>query len=139
MLLAIIYFFGVEMDTTTYQKVLVWKERLTVAETASRDGNRSRAELLYIQAMEMSTGLSEQERVTSLIHLADFYAGGRNFVKAEPLYRQAAEIYERTFGPRNIIGAMCLRSLGEALEALGKQAEAETVKTRVTEILGALS
>jgi hypothetical protein len=123
----------------TYQKVLIWKERLSVAENASRDGQRPRAELLYRQALDMSQSLSDQERVTSLIHLADFYAGGQNYVKAEPLYRQAADIYERTFGPRNIIGAMCLRSLGEVLEALGKDAEAQTVKTRVTEILGALS
>jgi tetratricopeptide (TPR) repeat protein len=123
----------------TYQKVLTWKERLLVAEAASKDGARTRAELLYKQALEMSAALSDQERVTSLIHLADFYASGHDYVKAEPLYRQAADIYERTFGPRNIIGAMCLRSLGEVLEALGKDAEAKSVKTRVTEILGALS
>lgn len=123
----------------TYAKVVAWKERLFTAEEASREGNKTRAELLYKQAMDMSQSLSDQERVTSLIHLADFYAGGQHYVKAEPLYRQAAEIYERTFGPKNIIGAMCLRSLGEVLEALGKEAEAETVKLRVTEILGALS
>jgi hypothetical protein len=123
----------------TYHRVLAWKERLAAAETSSREGNRARAELLYVQALDMSDILSDQERVTSLIHLADFYAGREDFVKAEPLYRQAADIYERTFGPRNFIGAMCLRSLGEVLEALGKEAEAHTVKLRVTEILGALS
>ena len=123
----------------TYQKVLAWKEKLSDAESASREGNRSRAELVYKQALEMSRSLTDQEHVTSLIHLADFYAGKQDYVKAEPLYRQATEIYERTFGPRNFIGAMCLRSLGEVLEALGKDSEARTVKTRVTEILGALS
>jgi tetratricopeptide (TPR) repeat protein len=123
----------------TYQKVLAWKDRLAAAETASRDGNRSRAELLYRQALEMSEKLSDQEQVTTLIHLADFYAVRADYVQAEPLYRQAAELYERTFGPRNFIGAMCLRSLGEVLEALGKEAEAQSVRVRVTEILGALS
>jgi hypothetical protein len=122
----------------THQQVMVWKERLAAAESASRDGNRSRAELLYRQAIAMAERLSEQERVTSLIHLADFYARNQEYAKAEPLYRESADIYERTFGPRNFIGAMCLRSLGEVLEALGKEAEAQTVKTRVTEILGAL-
>lgn len=122
----------------TYQKVLAWKERLTTAESASREGNRARAELLYKQALDMSGTLSDNERVTTLIHLADFYAGAQSYAKAEPLYRQAVEIYERTFGPRNIIGAMCLRSLGEVLEALGKEAEAQTIKTRATEILVAL-
>lgn len=123
----------------TYQQVLAWKERLAAAESASREGHRGRAELLYKQALEMSDRLSEQERVTSLIHLADFYARNQEYGKAEPLYRQSADIYERTFGSRNFIGAMCLRSLGEVLEALGKEAEAKTVRSRVTEILGAIS
>lgn len=123
----------------TYQQVLSWKERLATAENASRDGNRGRAETLYQQALEMCDRLSEQERVTSLIHLADFYARNHEYEKAEPLYRQSADIYERTFGSRNFIGAMCLRSLGEVLEALGKEAEAKVVHSRVTEILGALS
>lgn len=123
----------------SYQKVLAWKDRLAAAEMASRDGNRSRAEVLYRNALQMSESLSAQERVTSLIHLADFYARREEYAKAEPLYRQASDLYERTFGPRNFIGAMCLQSLGDVLEALGKEAEAQSVKTRVTEILGTLT
>jgi hypothetical protein len=55
------------------------------------------------------------------------------------LYRQAAATYEKHFGPTNIIGAMCLRSLGEVLQALGKDTEADTVKTRASAILSTLS
>ena len=123
----------------SYQKELVWRDRLAAAETASKRGEKSRAELLYKQALALASLLSEQNHVTSLIHLADFYASGQEFHLAEPLFRQAVDIYERTFGSRNFIGAMCLRSLSEVLEAQGKSVEAETVKVKAMEILGALS
>lgn len=123
----------------SHQKVLAWRNRLTAAEKASKGGNRSKAELLYKQALEMSPALSEQERLTSVIHLADFYCAQKDYIHAEPLYRQAAESYEKHFGRRNIIGAMCLRSLGEVLEALGKESEASSVKTKAMEILSTLS
>jgi hypothetical protein len=123
----------------SHNQVLNWKERLAEAENASRAGNREQAELLYNQSLKIAGDLGDQERVTTLIHLADFYATGKVYTKAEPLYRQASEIYERTFGSHNFIGAMCLSSLGDVLQALGKDAEATTIKTRVTEILGALA
>jgi tetratricopeptide (TPR) repeat protein len=122
----------------SYQRVLTWRDRLAAAEKASKEGNRPKAELLYRQAMDISASLSEQEHVTSIIHLADFYGSGQEYERAEPLYRKAAELYERSFGPRNFIGAMCLRSLGDVLEALGKQTEAQSIKTRAMEILGTL-
>lgn len=123
----------------SYQKELAWRDRLAAAEAASKRGEKSRAEALYKQSLELGTRLGEQNHVTSLIHLADFYAGGGEFQLAEPLFRQAVDIFEKAFGTRNFIGAMCLRSLGEVLEAQGKDAEAQTVKGRAMEILGALS
>jgi hypothetical protein len=122
----------------SYEKVLNWRDRLAAAEKASKEGNKSRAEVLYKQALQMTPALTEQEQITSIIHLADFYYANKNYASAEPLYRQAAATYEKHFGPKNIIGAMCLRSLGEVLEALGKDGEANTIKSRASEILSAL-
>jgi tetratricopeptide (TPR) repeat protein len=122
----------------SYQKVLYWRDRLAAAEKMSKEGNKQRAEVLYRQALDMTPELTEQEQITSVVHLADFYLANKNFAKAEPLYRRAAESYEKQFGPKNIIAAMCLRSLGDALEGLGKDSEATAIKSRSAEILSAL-
>lgn len=121
-------------EPIAYEKVLAWRAVLDEAATASKAGDRQLAETKYQTALRLSSALSDQELVTSLIHLADFLSAAKEFARAEPLYRQAAEIYDRSFGPHNFIAAMCWNSLSSVLKALGKDAEAEAVKAKASRI-----
>src|SRR5581483_8343383 len=99
---------------TTYKRVVEWRDTLNAAETESKDDQVNDAEDLYQQALTMArSGLEIQEVLTTLIHLADFYARHQQHDKAEPLYKDALGMYEKAFGTSNFISAMCLRSLSE--------------------------
>lgn len=129
------------MGMDTHEHVLTWRNLLSDAERSSKAGEITRAEDLYRQALalaEKGGGLNDQELVTSLIHLADFYFTHRSYDRSEPLYRRALSIYERIFGTENFISAICMRSLGEVLDAQGKAAEAADIRKRSREILQAL-
>jgi len=125
---------------TTYKRVVEWRDTLSAAETASKDQLVTDAEVLYQQALTMARkGLEIQEVLTTLIHLADFYARHQRHDQAEPLYKDALSMYENAFGTSNFISAMCLRSLSETLAAQGKLEEATEMKMRSAEILSSLS
>ncbi len=122
----------------THQRVITWRSTLAEAEQASRQGEAAKSERLYKEALtlaEQAGGLNDQELVTSLIHLADFYFASKSYDRAEPLYRRALEIYERIFGVENFISAICMGSLGDVLAAQGKSSEAADVKRRSREVL----
>jgi tetratricopeptide (TPR) repeat protein len=125
---------------TTYRKVVEWRDTLNAAEAASKELQVTDAEMLYQNALTMAkSGLEMQEVLTTLIHLADFYARHQQHDQAEPLYKEALALYEKQFGTSNFISAMCLRSLSETLAAQGKMDEATEVKMRSADILSSLS
>jgi tetratricopeptide (TPR) repeat protein len=94
----------------------------------------------YLSHALVCADLVEQEQINSLeaarlLNEAGWYLHDRaRYVEAEPLYKQALDIWEQRQGPKHLDAAGGLNNLAELYRAQGKYAEAEPLYLRVLAI-----
>ncbi len=91
-------------------------------------GKYEKAELLHVQALELSKRLLGSEHpdvATSLNNLAGLYKSQGKYEKAELLFLQALEIRKRLLGEEHPAVASSLNNLASLYKAQGKYDEAE--------------
>jgi tetratricopeptide (TPR) repeat protein len=118
---------------TEHNNQMTIQDRIAGAEAAIKSGRSFQAELLLKQAVDLAQltfGNNDSELAAVITYLADFYSARNNFEDSEPLYRKALDIYTRTLGPKHVVTAACLHSLGESCEKQGKLSEANTFKAQ---------
>src|SRR5947207_2002972 len=71
-----------------------------------------------------------KEKVTNPVRLAQLYQDQENYAAAEPLYKRAAAIDEKTFGPDHPNVGMSLFTLALVEENLGNYSAAESLYRR---------
>ena len=69
------------------------------------------------------------------INLGDFYLREHNFMEAETAFRHAADIYDALGVGHELLHAIALRSLAQALCAQERDAEAAAVSDRANELI----
>ena len=84
----------------------------------------------FIAALDVSTAAAAR-----LLVRTGFYLKGRaRYAEAEPLYRRALEIDERSYGPDHPDVAIDLNNLAQLLKATNRLADAEPLMRRALEI-----
>jgi len=79
-------------------------------------------------------GKEHPDWVNSLDNLADNYFSQGKYKQAEPLFKQALAIDEKTFGAHHLQVAHSLSNLGELYDSRGMKIEAESYYLRALKI-----
>jgi Flp pilus assembly protein TadD len=93
-----------------------------------QQGNSNEAELLYLQALELSKRLLGKDHLDvahSLHNLAGFYLRQGRFNKAEPLFLKALDMFKQLSGNDHLDVACCLNNLAGLYEYQGRYSDAE--------------
>ena len=113
---------------------------ITLARAAILESKLDEAESLLKDARKRlgADGQASQALTASVLYnlgFVDFLRG--QFVEAEPVYRQALELYQGAVGPRHPAVARTLHSLALIYHGLGQYDEAEQLYRRALEIFTA--
>jgi len=106
------------------------------AEAALRAGHTADAETLYREALDDARALGERSLplARSADGLADTLRESGRLAEAEPLYAQAAELWESLLGPTQPRLAITLHNLGVVRARLGNPTAATAPLQRALEI-----
>ncbi len=109
-----------------------WKSYGKAGGKAYQKGNYPEAEKQFAAALKEAEGFGPQDpRVAvSLTNLAALYYNQGKYTEAEPLYKRALAIVEKTLGPEHPRVATGLNNLAALYDAQGKYAEAEPLYKR---------
>lgn len=118
----------------------ICKTLITDANKAIKKKEFGEAEKLLMEAvdrLERAAGPSHPRIAAVLLRLGEFYNSQQRHEVAEMQFRRAMCIYELAFGDDNLDVAICLQHLAEALQAQGRDPEADQLRTRSNRILAA--
>ncbi len=103
-----------------------WQTRMGAAKVAQRQGKYVDAEAQLLAALKIAESFGEKDTRlgASLNRLAHLYYLQGKYTRAEPLYRRALTIAERTLGPDDPELASSLTNLAAVYDALGRHADA---------------
>ena len=125
-LLAVIFTTGTRAQTDS------WESTVASAYQAYQSGRFREAEGFFRTALDEARKLPEDNPrlATSLNNLAALYDTVGRYTDAEPLYRQALDLMEKTLGPRDPNVATALNNLAELYRAQGLYQQAEALHSR---------
>ncbi|MFI5347661.1 MAG: tetratricopeptide repeat protein [Elusimicrobiota bacterium] len=109
-----------------------WKRDAEIGDRALRHGRLPESEVALIAALARAEAFGDDDpRLASALNaLGDLRAAQGAPARAEPLYRRALTILEKTAGPDDPETTAALAYLAEACAAQGKSAEAEKLLRR---------
>src|SRR5215831_2077948 len=109
-----------------------WEDYMAAGQSAYQQGRYAEAGELFEAALKEAEGfgLQDQRLATSLNSLAVLYHVQGKYAEAEPLYKRALGIREKTLGPDHPDVASSLNSLAALYRAQGKYTEAEPLYQR---------
>lgn len=122
----------------TKRQQLLWKSCASIAQQRQLAGEFETAENQYRLSLLLarhSRGPWHEDVGEALINLADFFASVGRFAEAERHYRDALVVYERVFGPDNVVLAMIYRVLSELFLTQRRSTEARLLQARCSAIL----
>jgi hypothetical protein len=117
---------------------LLWKTCASIAQQRQFAGDFAAAENQYKLSLLLARharGSHHEDVGEALINLADFFASVGRFADAERHYREALVVYERAFGPDNLVLAMIYRVLAELFLTQRRTTEARLLQARCSAIL----
>lgn len=116
-------------------QVASWDEITKAAQTADFQGRTAEAEKLYLAAVEKAEafGPSDSRLATSLESLGTFYFGRDRHAEAESVLQRAYQVGEKSEGLAPFLLQRIRRNLAAALQAEGKDREAEKLYLDVVE------
>ena len=109
-----------------------WQDHNDAGTEAYRRGNYVEAEKQLVTALTIAEGIGTEnpEVATSLSNLALLYDAQGRYDEAEPLYRRALAIQEKTLDPNDPFVAISLTNLGHLYRIQGRYSEAEPLYKR---------
>src|SRR5712691_4310083 len=107
----------------------LWKRDVAAGRHAYQEGRYAEAERLFQSAIKEAErfGPEDPRVATTLNNLAELYRAQRKYAQAEPLYRRALAINEKTLGPAHPNVGATLHNLAGLYHAQGKYAQAESL------------
>lgn len=111
---------------------------LSAALEAAQQGYASDSDKLFAKAINLSEkaqGRNCADYAKMLVRYADICSDKGRTEKAEALYREALEIYEKTCGFEHISAGLLMRNLSEICHRLGKKADASDWRSKSLRIL----
>jgi len=114
-----------------------WKDLIGQADSLSTAENLDSAVLIAkvaLQKVEVQFGRSDTTVASMLNTLGKLYYRQAKYAEAEPLFKRALEIREKTLGPHHPDVAISLSNLGNLYEEQARYAEAELLYKQALEI-----
>lgn len=96
------------------------------------DSDKLFAKAIYLTQQESNRG---NDYATMLVRFADMCADHGRLEKAESLYKEALEIFEKSRGTDHLSAALLMRNLAEICDKLGNAIESRSWSCRASEIL----
>ena len=115
----------------------LWKSHLDSGKKALEEGDYATAQKQFLAALQEAEDFGPQDSrlATTLNNLAVLYHTQGKYSDAEPLYRRALAIREKSLGPKHPDVATSLNNLAEVHRIQGKYADAEPLYRRSLAIL----
>ncbi len=113
-----------------------WDSIMDGAVEAYQQADYAQAEKLFLAALKEAEKFGDQDPrlAASLNNLAELYRAQGKYTQAEPLYRRALAIWEKTLGPEHPDVATDLENYAALLHKLNRAAEADKMKARAQAI-----
>src|SRR5262245_9202107 len=113
-----------------------WQQHMNAGAGAYKKGDAPAATQAFEQALKEAGafGESDPRLATTLVNLAGVYYAQGRYADAEPLFRRALAIYEKTLGPAHPFTATALANLGAVYQAQKRYREAEPLLQRALAI-----
>ena len=113
-----------------------WERKIDAGTNAFQQGHYAEAEKLWLAALEQAEkfGPQDQRLATSLNNLAVLYRTQGRYAEAEPLYKRALAIREKTLGPEHPNVAQSLENYAALLRNMNREDEAAKMETRAKAI-----